>query len=64
MFGLLQGARSMGFLIGPTLGGILFDRRPEAPYLAAGIVLVIAAVAATTVKLTDAGNPSGGERQR
>lgn len=45
MFGLLQGARSMGFLIGPTAGGVLFDWRPEAPYLAAGIVLLLAAVA-------------------
>jgi MFS family permease len=46
MFGLLQGARSMGFLIGPTLGGVLFDWRPESPYLIAGFVLLLGAVTA------------------
>lgn len=46
MFGLLQGARSAGFLVGPTLGGLLFDWRPEAPYIAAGAVLLGASVAA------------------
>ena len=43
MFGLLQGARSAGFLVGPTVGGLLFDWRPEAPYLAAGVVLLVVA---------------------
>jgi MFS family permease len=46
MFGLLQGARSAGFLVGPTLGGVLFDWRPEAPYLAAGAVLMLTAATA------------------
>jgi predicted MFS family arabinose efflux permease len=41
MFGLLQGARSAGFLIGPTLGSVLFDWRVEVPYLLAGAVLVL-----------------------
>lgn len=43
MFGLLQGARSAGFLIGPTFGGILFDWKPESPYLAAGGILLLSA---------------------
>ncbi|CAN5566277.1 MFS transporter [soil metagenome] len=44
LFGLLQGARSMGFLIGPILGGWLFDWHPTVPYLFAGLVCVAAAV--------------------
>lgn len=41
MFGLLQAARSMAFLLGPILGGILFDWHPEAPYLLAGAVAIV-----------------------
>lgn len=42
MFGLLQSARSFGFLFGPILGGILFDWRPAAPYLlAAGVSVAV-----------------------
>lgn len=44
MFGLLQGARSFGFLLGPVIGGILFDLAPEAPYLVAGTVALGAAL--------------------
>ncbi|WP_309716940.1 MFS transporter [Armatimonas sp.] len=44
MFGLLQGARSVGFLLGPLLGGILFDWRPDTPYLLAAGVMIIAAM--------------------
>jgi DHA1 family multidrug resistance protein-like MFS transporter len=43
LFGLMQGARSIGFLIGPLLGGMLFDYRPAVPYLLAGAICVIAA---------------------
>ena len=46
MFGLLQMARSTGFLIGPTLGGLLFDWQPAAPYLLAGLALLTASVLA------------------
>ncbi len=50
MFGLLQSTRSLGFLVGPLLGGVLFDWRPEVPYLLAGIVSVgVAVVAARNV---------------
>lgn len=44
LFGLLQATRSLGFLIGPILGGALFDWRPESPYFLAGVVLAIGAV--------------------
>lgn len=46
MFGLLQAARSAGFVIGPVLGGLLFDLLPEAPYFIAGGVALVAAVLA------------------
>lgn len=41
MFGLLQSARSFGFLFGPLLGGVLFDWRPASPYLLASTVSVV-----------------------
>lgn len=44
LFGLMQTARSVGFVLGPILGGQLFDWRPEAPYLLAGGVCVAAAL--------------------
>ena len=43
MFGLLQSARSLGFMVGPSLGGALFDLRPSIPYLVAGGVSAVAA---------------------
>jgi MFS family permease len=43
MFGLLQSARSLGFMVGPALGGALFDFSPTAPYLLAGAVSALAA---------------------
>ncbi len=46
MFGLLQAARSVGFLLGPLLGGILFDWRPDAPYFLAAVVMVVAGLLA------------------
>lgn len=45
LFGLLQAARSLGFLVGPVLGGVLFDWRPAAPYVLAGAVATVAALA-------------------
>lgn len=39
-FGLLQSGRALGFLVGPILGGILFDQAYAAPYLGAGVFLI------------------------
>lgn len=44
VFGFLQSSRALGFLIGPILGGALFDRHAEFPYLLAGGVMVFAAL--------------------
>jgi len=44
LFGLMQGTRSLGFVIGPVVGGALFDWIPAAPYLVAGAVCVGAAI--------------------
>ncbi len=49
LFGLLQGARSIGFLLGPILGGALFDWHAEAPYVLAGAVSLTAAALAYKV---------------
>jgi MFS family permease len=53
MFGLLQAARSFGFIIGPVLGGMLFDWRIEAPYLLAAFVAVAASVLAHVPRKAD-----------
>lgn len=44
LFGLLQGTRSVGFIVGPILGGILFDWYYAAPYILAGLTCVVAAM--------------------
>ena len=44
LFGLLQASRSVGFLLGPLIGGALFDLYPGAPYLLAGSVAVALAL--------------------
>lgn len=44
MFGLLQSARSTGFLLGPATGGALFDFLPALPYWIAGLVSLGAAL--------------------
>jgi len=44
LFGLMQGARSVGFAIGPSLGGMMFDRMPSSPYLLAGGTCIAAAL--------------------
>ncbi len=49
LFGLLQSARSLGFMVGPTLGGALFDARPWAPYLLAGGASLAAVVIVATM---------------
>jgi MFS family permease len=43
LFGMLQSTRSVGFIIGPILGGAMFDMAPGLPYyLAAGVGLIAA----------------------
>ncbi len=42
LFGLMQATRSIGFLLGPILGGFLFDLSNESPYILAGAVSVAA----------------------
>lgn len=44
LFGLLQGTRAIGFVLGPVVGGLMFDWHPATPYLLAGAVCVVAAV--------------------
>lgn len=44
MFGGLQAARSFGFIVGPIVGGALFDWNNGAPYLLAGIVCLVASI--------------------
>lgn len=46
LFGLLQSARAVGFVLGPVLGGALFDVVHSGPYLLAGIVCAAAAMLA------------------
>ncbi len=43
LFGMLQGTRSVGFVVGPILGGYLFDLWSPSPYLVAGFASVVAA---------------------
>jgi MFS family permease len=43
LFGVLQSARSVGFLAGPLMGGILYDFKPWFPYVAAALVCAVAA---------------------
>lgn len=45
LFGLLQAARSGGFILGPIIGGMLFDWLPASPYLLAGAVSILVAIA-------------------
>lgn len=42
LFGLLQGARSIGFMVGPVLGGVIFDRYAPAPYFIAAAASFVA----------------------
>lgn len=44
LFGLLQSTRSFGFVVGPIVGGAIFDIQPAAPYIFAGLVCLIAAI--------------------
>jgi len=46
MFGLLQSARNIGFLGGPSLGGFLYGITPAIPYGVAGVISLAAAAMA------------------
>jgi MFS transporter, DHA1 family, multidrug resistance protein len=50
LFGLMQGARSIGFILGPILGGVLFDWKPGSPYFLAGGICVAAAIIVLSVR--------------
>jgi MFS family permease len=45
LFGTMQAARTVGFIIGPILGGLLFDYWHPGPYVFAGIVCLVVAFA-------------------
>lgn len=45
VFGVLQSARSIGFMLGPLIGGALFDHWNALPYLVAGAVCASVAFA-------------------
>lgn len=45
-YGLLQATRSLGFILGPALGGLLFDHAVWAPYALAAAVCALAAASA------------------
>ena len=45
LFGTMQSARTVGFIIGPILGGFLFDFWHPMPYLFAALVCLVVAVA-------------------
>ena len=44
LFGVMQSARSVGFILGPSVGGVLFDQSPSLPYFMAGGVCLLASV--------------------
>lgn len=50
MFGLLQSARNLGFLVGPSLGGVLFTWYLAAPYVLAGSVSLVAGLRANRIE--------------
>lgn len=59
MFGLLQAARSLGFMAGPIIGGLLFDEvSPEAPYILAASVALVAALLVAAPEAADVPQPA------
>lgn len=59
LFGLLQAARSIGFAIGPIVGGILFDWYYAAPYLLAGGICAFAGIILAIPAGTGSPKPEG-----
>lgn len=58
LFGLMQSARSFGFLIGPVLGGALFDAWYAGPYVLAMFVCLVAALAVPSVSPRASSDPA------
>ncbi|HRJ28041.1 MAG TPA: MFS transporter [Fimbriimonadaceae bacterium] len=63
LFGVMQSARSFGFVVGPVVGGTLFDWKPAAPYLLAGGACLLASVLVLVLKVaplpeTESGSPA------
>lgn len=54
LFGLLQASRSIGFLVGPLIGGILFDLWRPGPYVLAGAIALVAMGLVGRVKASQA----------
>ena len=44
LFGTMQSARTVGFIIGPILGGFLFDVWHPGPYVLAAAVCIVVAI--------------------
>lgn len=53
LFGLLQSARSLGFVVGPIIGGQLFDLWAPGPYVLAGVACAAAALLVDGRRLPD-----------
>ncbi len=51
LFGLLQSARSLGYLLGPSLGGALFDVWHAGPYVLAALICCVAAMAVPRIRV-------------
>ncbi|MCG9896270.1 MAG: MFS transporter [Fimbriimonadaceae bacterium] len=58
LFGVMQGARAVGFLIGPLIGGAFFDVFPAGPYLVAGGACLAAATVVAVFLRPRTGNLS------
>lgn len=60
VFGVIQSARSVGFMLGPLIGGALFDRWNALPYLfAGGICITVAFFAPLALPKGDQATASG-----
>lgn len=58
LFGVIQAARSFGFLFGPFLGGYLFGIRPSSPYFLAAGVAFLAMLIVRVPRQTLSGAPT------
>lgn len=58
LFGTMQSARTVGFIIGPILGGFLFDIWHPGPYVLAAMVCLVVAIALPAICACHAGPAS------